>query len=756
MASAGVRTRYSSHRDSLSLGRELLLLGTLAAPVIVVAVTMESGRWVGGLPPLESLGLAGLALGFFLGRRGVELWKGALAGLVIGFGIASGFGFIALDVRVSLAGIGVVLMALAWLTGYATGWLAYRGAAGVLAAMPGAAAMLVLLGLLPEFQYSRMLFYVLASAPAIACLHTWRGASQGGLRAWLAVAAGSLALAAIALFAARAVPSPDKPLPFVLSPGLEEPFYSFWETVSKPLSAAPDRTVPLVTLPDVLPFTNPINSNDDVLFTIKSPAAWKLRTQVFETYTREGWLKPSTEPVVLSEETSMRRWVQGFRARKEAQITVRLHSRTDMLAFAGLPLKASIPARVTLSPSGFEGVLTTTGSPTALPPSDTGLGIAAAMSGDPLLAGPPLSLHGTGMLRPLLQYTTVGSVSEATEGQLRTAGSRYPRWIAERYLQLPRDFPSSVRDMAVELTRDAASPYQKAVALETFLRSLPYSRDVVPPPPGKDAVEYFLIEQRVGFCQYFASSMVTMLRSLGMPARLVVGFAPGTWNEARGVWEVRATDYHAWPEVYFPRYGWVEFEPTPAAVQPNLESLGVEESTDCDRGPEFCQTAGDAGTVEALFGGGTEEETVVGEAASPERPMPLWLLVVIALAAASGLASAALWYLRRARSRLGVAASTYGAMCLLGRLLGVPRRPHDTPHEYGARIAALLPSYDREITHITRLFTLSRYAPSYSASNDEIDAARFGWRLLRWAMLRTALLRPLGLVPWTRTGMPAS
>ena len=91
-----------------------------------------------------------------------------------------------------------------------------------------------------------------------------------------------------------------------------------------------------------------------------------------------------------------------------------------------------------------------------------------------------------------------------------------------------------------------------------------------------DAVEWFLTTQRVGFCNYFASAMITMLRSLDIPARLVVGFAPGEWDESRNTWIVRTKDYHAWPEVYFPEYGWVEFEPTPPGVQPSLENLGFQ------------------------------------------------------------------------------------------------------------------------------------------------------------------------------------
>ena len=83
----------------------------------------------------------------------------------------------------------------------------------------------------------------------------------------------------------------------------------------------------------------------------------------------------------------------------------------------------------------------------------------------------------------------------------------------------------------------------------------------------------FLVKKVLSTPQNYASAMITMLRSLGIPARLVVGFAPGTKDAQRGGWLVRAENYHAWPEVYFPGHGWVEFEPTPAAVQPSLEAF---------------------------------------------------------------------------------------------------------------------------------------------------------------------------------------
>src|SRR5262249_45384186 len=74
----------------------------------------------------------------------------------------------------------------------------------------------------------------------------------------------------------------------------------------------------------------------------------------------------------------------------------------------------------------------------------------------------------------------------------------------------------------------------------------------------------FLFDTKTGYCDYFASSMVVMLRTLGIPARLAAGYATGDYNQERGVWEVRESSSHSWPEVFFPRYGWIEFEPTPS------------------------------------------------------------------------------------------------------------------------------------------------------------------------------------------------
>src|SRR5207248_9880036 len=114
------------------------------------------------------------------------------------------------------------------------------------------------------------------------------------------------------------------------------------------------------------------------------------------------------------------------------------------------------------------------------------------------------------------------------------------------------------------LTQGRTDHYARALAIQDFLRTLNSSEDILAPPLGRDVVDYFLFDTKTGYCDYFASSMVVMLRTLGVPARMAAGYATGDYNQERGVWEVRESSSHSWPEVFFPRYGWIEFEPTPS------------------------------------------------------------------------------------------------------------------------------------------------------------------------------------------------
>jgi len=163
-----------------------------------------------------------------------------------------------------------------------------------------------------------------------------------------------------------------------------------------------------------------------------------------------------------------------------------------------------------------------------------------------------------------ITYTAVSLVPEVTSDQLRAAGDEYPEWVTEHYLQLPDTLPSRVRELAEQVVKEAETPYDQALLLENYLRNYDYSLDIPSPPRNRDVVDYFLFELQQGYCDYYASAMVVMARSVGLPARLAVGYAMGSYDYLRGKYTVIERDAHSWVEIYFPSYGWVEFEPTAA------------------------------------------------------------------------------------------------------------------------------------------------------------------------------------------------
>jgi len=133
------------------------------------------------------------------------------------------------------------------------------------------------------------------------------------------------------------------------------------------------------------------------------------------------------------------------------------------------------------------------------------------------------------------------------------------------YLQLPDNLDPRIPKLSADITKDQTSVYRRAVAIEGYLQSkFAYSLDMST-PPGKDPIAWFLFDRRIGHCEYFASAMALMLRTQGIPSRIINGFHGGEYNDVSGSYIIRARDAHSWVEAYIPGFGWATFDPTPAA-----------------------------------------------------------------------------------------------------------------------------------------------------------------------------------------------
>lgn len=322
-------------------------------------------------------------------------------------------------------------------------------------------------------------------------------------------------------------------------------------------------------------------------------------------------------------------------------------------------------------------------------------------------------------------YWVESLVPQVSRAELRAAGTDYPDWLLARYLALPPELPSRVLALARELTATAATPYDRALALETHLRQFPYTLDVPAPPGNRDVVDYFLFELQRGYCDYYASAMAVLARAAGLPARLVVGYFTGQATPTEGTVSYRVTeaDAHAWVEVYFPDIGWVEFEPT--AGRPAIERTVAREPEPAVEPPQ----------------------PRLGEQVRARR---LAAIRQSALLTAGGLASAVLiallgwsaWDARRLRQLAPEQAVTvlYHRLFHALRRLRLPLHPGLTPLElqaaYRQRAAAadapgrLLRPAIADAADLIDLHMAAAYGPGIASASLRAQAQR-AWRRLR-------------------------
>jgi transglutaminase-like putative cysteine protease len=184
---------------------------------------------------------------------------------------------------------------------------------------------------------------------------------------------------------------------------------------------------------------------------------------------------------------------------------------------------------------------------------------------------------------------------------------------------IPSDLPDSLVQLAKRITADAKTPAAKAAAIQAYLRSNQFTYSTEPlPGSGYEALRNFLLLDRRGYCEQFASAMAMMARVVDIPSRVSVGFLPGERDED-GWWKVSIRDMHAWPELYFANYGWVRFEPTPASVTGAPPSWTVQDSdsseSDPSANPSSEPTANEVSPGTAPSGGPSEQPNVPGQGA---------------------------------------------------------------------------------------------------------------------------------------------
>jgi len=724
-------------------GTAVILLGA----VLAVGWAVVATDWTDGLGVVPQAGVGGLVAGLFLGwsvfrARTCHLLSTAYGltcvGYLLGRGLTDeltwGERIAQLITRIFdwgyqavTGGIGqdalifvTLLSALFWILGYNAAWNTYRRVRVWRAILPLGVMVLVIIyyyiGPAPMMRY--LALYVLFALLYIARSYVleqeeiWQReqvAYDSAVRSdSLRV---TLVMALITLSIAWALPGADA------WPGLA----STWRRLSQPLRFVQEEWQRLFsdlhgnpTLKIVepygasLPLGGPRALQDTVLMDIAAPREGRYYWfgAAYDRYEGNRWRASEKERILLTPGRQPP-GMAGYTLRRTVTQTV-----TSYVQGLHLLIGASQPIAITRD---AEALVNLSG--------DAPLEFIRVFSTLPLDAGD--------------QYVVASQVSYADATSLREASTDYPDWVRRRYLQLPTSLPDRVRLLAEEITADADNPYDKAVALEQYLRhNIAY--DLTPPdlPEGRDYVDFLLFGSQRDYCTGYASAMVVMARSLGIPARLAAGYSEGEYDTERGVFRVREKNAHSWAEVYFPDYGWIEFEPT-ASERPLIRPERRDERTEDDvpQGARQEGPPGGAGPpgpppgLEYMWG-------AEGEPLPITRGPLTWLwvagLMLIALAV-GGWWAMENWGLRG----LPAVEQAYSRVLRFGRWVGRPLRASDTPFEWVRDVGALLPEARRPIDHIVDLYVRSRFARGDPADPE----AQAAWSRARPILWRSLLKR---------------
>jgi transglutaminase-like putative cysteine protease len=343
-------------------------------------------------------------------------------------------------------------------------------------------------------------------------------------------------------------------------------------------------------------------------------------------------------------------------------------------------------------------------------------------------------------------YEVVSDLPTPTVEQLdnadRTVGSNM-----QKYLELPADLPPAIRAQAQQIVSQAGAvtPYDQVLAIQEHLRGFTYDESIPPGHGNRDIVE-FLVDTQRGYCVQFAGTMAVLARTLGIPARVAIGFQPGT-ELGPGRFQVTTKEVHLWPEVFFGDFGWIPFEPTPSRNNPvgGYLGLGGSGTLGTDGGPESTPAEEQNSPREAQrTQGDTRSGTGAREAAAtlpeiripaPDPPFP-WVGLALSLLATAGVvmvfAAVAKSIARRvALSRAGppdgAVTRAFAVFQASAADLGLGRRSSETLGEYRTRLRSSVRFSDGHLDRLTALTGTAVYGPR-SMTEDQgraaLDAAR--------------------------------
>lgn len=451
-----------------------------------------------------------------------------------------------------------------------------------------------------------------------------------------------------------------------------------------------------------LPIRGDVSLGQKVLFEVRGENLGLVRGTSYDEYTGSGWRSSGRdeEEVNAGDPTTADLQQRAYRDRIIVTTEIEVFDDEETLFSIGTPLGANIDSIADL-PEAFPGDIERIRSQVDLQEGD--------------------------------RYRVAGTVSIASPDDLRADGVNYPEWVRERYLQLPDDLPERVYDETARVTEGVTNPFDLAKAIEAYILEFELDMSVRSAPSRRDVVDYFLFDLQRGYFDYFSTAMTVMLRTQGVPARVAVGYVLDPEDFAEGTFAVRKNDAYSWVEVYFPTYGWVDFNPSDelTLVGTTLEDLmdGTTEVTLLDVEFELIP-------IENPL---EEQAELLNQLLAPidlEREQgPPWVIIwsvggVLAALAIVSLSGRVYW----AWGLRGLSGMPrqWGSIERLAGWAGLRAEESETVRQWGERIGETL-ERPEEATALSTAFEEARYGPP---DLERTDAEETGdaYRILRNAL----------------------
>lgn len=473
-------------------------------------------------------------------------------------------------------------------------------------------------------------------------------------------------------------------------------------------------------------FKDRLDTSDKINFMITSVGSYYLCTQRYDVYQSWGWTSTSDTETSLSPGERIN-YSDASTNNQPVTYSVENLSKTDVILAAGNVISIDIPVK-----------LLTFGDRTNIAALET----------------PDIATITTDQLLRLYQTYKVDTyLISATREGLSAGGTDYPAWVTARYLQVPSDQAMLIAK-SHQINRHADTPYDKIIAVKEYLETFTYDPYAPPVPEKSDGVDYFLYTAKRGVCTDFASAMVLMLRASGVPARLCTGYLSCELDKTTGKYIIRGKNTHAWVEVYFPNYGWITVESTPAGATVGNDQPAIPEIIDDSLAlspdsqlPWWESTTPPPPAAAPQDSGNAQSKKTV--------PWPVLYTSFSVLAVIAAVQISKKYFIGWMDRLMTISLpyQAYARMCYLARRSDNGPKDSETPLEFSRRLADNFPEEKENISTIVSLYIDTLYSPRKEMPVDELLKLQNAWIYLcnrltkhmlglkRWFPVRYLLLK---------------